>query len=83
MRQAWYWLDSSTDSAGGVSTMVTGMSFFADFAAGAAGAASDLTMPSIALSRSSAVRFSLVVMSGRAWKPLANWEGFIQGPLCA
>ncbi|KGS16716.1 hypothetical protein X992_5968 [Burkholderia pseudomallei MSHR5492] len=69
---------------GGVSTIVTGRFFFDDLLGVAAGAAaSDLTRPSIALSRSSAVRFSLVVMSGRAWKPLANWEGFIQGPLCA
>jgi hypothetical protein len=29
------------------------------------------------------VRFSLLVESGRAWKPLANWDGFIQVPLCA
>jgi hypothetical protein len=52
------------------------VSFRADFVA-AGVAVSDLTIPSMAFSRSSAVRFSLVVMSGRAWKPFANWEGFM------
>jgi hypothetical protein len=35
------------------------------------------------LMRSRAVRFSLLVVSGRALNPFANWFGFIQFPLCA